>query len=300
LPAPEPKISVVICTYNRENFLRKVLLSLVEQTLNQALYEVLIINNNSTDNTQAVAEEFVQRYKNIKVFNESEQGLSHARNRGWKESKGEIIVFLDDDAVACKDWLESYLEVFENHKPDCAGGRIEIEWETERPKWLSDTFLKFLGHLDLSDTPQALTKPSLFGGNLAIRKEILQEINGFNTDMGRGKSDLAGNEEIELQNRLINSGKTIYYSPNSKIYHFAASSRLKLSWFIKRSYWQGVSDAKMYKFETSLKPNNKFKVTLNILYLLKNIFVNILRRNSDKTISDILNLSRELGYFITN
>jgi len=299
LSASEPKISVVVCTYNRANLLRKALHSLAGQTLDEPLYEVLIINNNSTDNTRIVAEEFVRLNKNFRLLNENKQGLSHARNRGWKEAKGEIIAFLDDDAVACGKWLKSYIDVFESHNPGCAGGKIEIEWEIERPKWLSDHYLKFLGYLDISETAQFLRKPSLYGGNFAIRKSTLKELNGFNTEFGRGKSDLAGNEEIELQNRLINIGKTVYYNPDSIIYHFASSSRLKLSWFIKRSYWQGVSDAKVYNIENTIESNIKFKSAFNLLYLSKNIFINSLRLNEEETVSDLLNISREIGYLIT-
>ena len=274
-------------------------MSLVRQTLDKEKYEVLIINNNSSDKTQVVAEEFALRNKNFRVLKQDKQGLSHARNLGWRESKGDIIIFLDDDAVACKNWVETYMHIFAKHDPGCAGGKIEIEWESKRPKWLSDGMLKFLGYLDLSDAPEFLTKPSLYGGNFAIRKATLQDLDGFNTELGRGKSDLAGNEEIELQKRIITIGKSIYYSPSSIIYHYAPLSRMKFYWFLKRSFWQGVSDAKIFKIENSVSAKKIFSVLYNVFFLCIRITINILKINREGLILNLIDFSRELGFLLT-
>ncbi|MFH1754161.1 MAG: glycosyltransferase family A protein, partial [Candidatus Latescibacterota bacterium] len=98
------KLSVIVCTYNRSPLLVSCLDSLVNQTLPVTNFEIVLVNNNSTDDTQAIAERYAGGHGNIRVINELKQGLSHARNRGWQEAKGKYVAYIDDDAKTLSDW----------------------------------------------------------------------------------------------------------------------------------------------------------------------------------------------------
>ena len=101
------KISVIVCTYNRAYLLKNCLRSLVDQLVETSTFEVIIVNNNATDDTEEVAKSFTEKYPNFRYIIEPNQGLSNARNRGYKEAKGEYVAYIDDDARAYTDWVEN-------------------------------------------------------------------------------------------------------------------------------------------------------------------------------------------------
>lgn len=247
LSANAPHISVVVCTYNRAKYLPGCLDSLVSQTLDSSKYEVIVVNNNSTDCTQEIVEKYAAEHINFRMIVEDSQGLSHARNSGWKEAVGLYVAFLDDDAIACPTWLERILWSFENIMPEpaCVGGEINLMWEAPRPDWLGDEILSNLGRLYHSSVPCYLEQEFLFGGNMAVCKTFLQEIGGFCSQLGRGASDLLGNEELLLQQQLRRNGLLIYYNPDVLVTHIVNKSRICKKWFMKRNFWQGVSAANL-------------------------------------------------------
>ena len=111
------KLSIIICTYNREKFILKSLYSIAHQNADVNIFELIIINNNSTDKTHELILDFIEKNQNIsiKYFIEIEQGLSHARNRGIKESTGDICAFLDDDAIACEEYVINIIYFFNKY-----------------------------------------------------------------------------------------------------------------------------------------------------------------------------------------
>lgn len=117
-----PLITVIICTHNREQFLGSCLKSLYQQTLPQEEYEVLVVDNASTDRTKAVCEEYLPHENFCYIF-EAIPGLSQARNTGWQHGQGRYIAFIDDDATAVPDWLEKILVSFQESElePDWVG-----------------------------------------------------------------------------------------------------------------------------------------------------------------------------------
>ena len=124
------ELSAIICTYNRADYLRKSLASLAEQTLSTDRFEIIVVDNNSNDDTKAVVQEEYAYVPNLRYIFEPVPGLSKARNTGWQNANGKYIAFLDDDAVATLRWAEIYMEVFQNWEPTpgCSGGKAEPIW----------------------------------------------------------------------------------------------------------------------------------------------------------------------------
>src|SRR3990172_1518395 len=232
------KISVVVCTYNRSGLLKDVVRSLQEQDF-EGDSEIIIVDNNSTDNTKNVVEELSTTSPiPIRYFFENKQGLSHARNRGIDEAHGEIVAFIDDDAVAERQWLSSLISAYDDPRVACVGGQIKLLWLSERPEWLVPSMETSLGRLDYGDTIKELKYPQTpFGGNISFRKNIFDRVKKFSTDLGRDAKTLLSNEELELCARLVEEGWIIKYVPNAVIHHKVAPERLEKLWFIHRYYW---------------------------------------------------------------
>jgi glycosyltransferase involved in cell wall biosynthesis len=241
------QISAVICTFNRASYLRKAIQSLVEQTLDVGRYEILVVDNRSTDDTKRVVTEEFSHIANLRYFYEPIQGLSQARNTGWQNATGEYVAYLDDDAIASPQWLETIVAVFETitPKPGGVGGKVEPIWEAPQPSWLDDNFLPFLTIVDWSDVATILDDKRRYiaGANMAFPKSVLALIQGFQVELGRKGNKLLSNEELILLNELKKKGYTIYYDPKILVKHHVVSSRLSQKWFTQRLYWQGVSNA---------------------------------------------------------
>jgi glucosyl-dolichyl phosphate glucuronosyltransferase len=248
------KISAIICTLNRANYLRKALQSLVEQTLDTNEYEILVVDNHSTDETKSVVTEEFSHISNLRYLYEPVLGLSQARNTGWQNAQGKYVAYLDDDAIAYSYWLEKILQVFETMtpQPGCVGGKVQPIWEAEKPHWLPDKLLPYLTVLNWSDVPVTLEgKMYIAGANMVFPKYLLEKIGGFQVSLGRTGGKLLSNEETFLQNQLKNIGYSIYYDPDITVKHHVAASRLTQNWFIKRLYWQGISEASLWTYQES-------------------------------------------------
>ena len=240
-------LSVVVCTYNRSKQLERALASLIDQTLALQDYEIIVVNNASTDGTRDVAVKLAQAAPNLRYVYEPELGLSNARNSGVREARGEIVAFMDDDAAADKAWLAHVAEVFRrgDTRLGCVGGKVLPVWPRSRPAWLSEPMLGFLGLLDYGDEsrPCDFPKEYAIGCNMAFRREfLLSDGQPFDPQLGRRGSNLVGNEEIALQSKVSKQGGIIYYEAKSLVHHFVPEERLTRRWFIRRTFDQGVSD----------------------------------------------------------
>ena len=155
------ELTVAICTYNRERYLPQLFGSILSQTLSSSKFEVLLIDNNSPGNTVEISEDFQKENPEIDFhyFLETNQGLSHARNRAIKESKGKYITFLDDDAFIDDNYLEILLNHF-NDDSDLAaiGGRILLHYESIIPAWENKYLNSLLGYYDKGDEQFYYTK----------------------------------------------------------------------------------------------------------------------------------------------
>lgn len=241
------KLSVIICTYNRDKYIYNVLKSLAENNFSQDLYEIIFINNNSTDTTESACTLFQKDYPTIPFhyFVETKQGLSFARNRGIKESTGEWLIFLDDDAFVGKDYLQNLSNNLKDY-PDAKafGGKILPFFESgTTPTWMSRWSYSWVSALDMGNQVQLFkSKAYPIGANMGIKSSCIQQCGDFNTALGRSKDNLMGGEEKDLFNRLKAIEAPIYYFPNIAVQHAIPEQRTTKEFIAKLALGVGKSE----------------------------------------------------------
>ncbi len=248
----DPLISAIICTHNREQYLGAAIDSLLAQTL--ASYEIIVVDNASTDGSADIVKARLDNSPDscggsrVRYVYEPKLGLSIARNTGANEAKGQILAYLDDDAEASREWLAELVTVFDTQeKVAIAGGKITLIWppQAQPPRWLSDELSGSLGAYDLGDEVAYIQRPSLTprGLNYAVRKQFLQDAGGFDPHLGRVGKNLLSNEEQQLTRIALDQGWQVAYVPTALVAHNVAPARMKPSWFLSRSWWQGISES---------------------------------------------------------
>lgn len=228
-------ISVIICTYNRAALLQTAIQSVCEQSLDQSQYEVLIIDNHSTDTTRLVVEAFFERWPNVRYFFEATQGLAYARNRGWQEAKGEYVAYLDDDGKAPPAWLQVAQQIIEQQAPLEFGGPFLAYYTTPKPSWWRDPY--DANHSGGTERAAGYLPPKLyaFGGNLFLQRAIFRQLGGFDPTFGMRGDKLAYGEESELHERLcaLWPGHRAYFEPTLYVYHLVRPEKLSLWWQLR-------------------------------------------------------------------
>ncbi len=272
------KITVIICTYNRPQLLKKTLQSLVSQSVGKNSFFVLVIDNGYNDSARAIVANYNNQL-NIKYYFENKIGLSQARNRGIKESVTNYVAFIDDDSVADKDWLKNILNDFLNMRPVPAavGGRINVKYESDKPQWINHSLESFLGRFDLGGRKKYLENDGLRGGNMAFVRKVLFEMGGFNTKLGRVGNNLLSNDEELIFQKIRKKNLPVFYNPKILVWHKAHRERLRKKWFYRRYFWQGVSEIIMKnEFNPAKSFFEKYRAILyETLMLMKNIAVNL-------------------------
>lgn len=241
------RFSVIFCTYNREKYIYNAMKSIAEQDFPHQDYEIVLVNNNSTDSTESICNQFREDYPQVgfRYFVETNQGLSYARNRGVAESRGEILVFVDDDATAFDYYLSSIDTLFKEHPAVSAcGGPIVPVYEVEKPKWLSHYTEQLIGGALYEGDKIKPFRNGKYpgGGNSAFRKEIFDKYGLFNVDLGRKGAGLIGAEEKDLYDRLTRGGEQFYYLPQMGIYHYIPQKKLTEEYFKELTYSIGKSE----------------------------------------------------------
>jgi glycosyltransferase involved in cell wall biosynthesis len=237
-----PAISTVICTYNRCALLREALSSLTAQSLPSSQFEVIVVDDGSTDATRAVAAEFADKLP-LTVITQTNSGLSAARNAGWRAARAPLVAYLDDDARAAPDWLERILAAFAA-APEAAvvGGPVHPRWEKPRPAWLPDDLLLFLTIFNLGPHEiRSREVPVFAGASMAMPRTWLEATGGFDQRLGRRGSSLLSHEESAWWERVRDRGGFGLYRPDIVVDHFVPAVRATRTWFRRRLYWEGVS-----------------------------------------------------------
>lgn len=232
-----PRITVAVCTYNRAGLLEECLESLVNQTAAANTFEVIVVNNGSTDQTQRIAQRFASQYSTFHVVVENKQGLSHARNLAFRNARSDWISYIDDDAKAFPNFVERALRTIAIHRFDCFGG-IYVPWyKFGRPKWYRDQWAS-----NQAGKPTRVgIMPHDFasGGVMVIRKNVLEQLHGFSLRLGMIGGKTAYGEETQLQVAMRNSGMTIGFDPQLRVEHLVSKEKLTMSWFFKSAFAAG-------------------------------------------------------------
>jgi glucosyl-dolichyl phosphate glucuronosyltransferase len=261
------EISALVATYNRAHYLRKALQSLIDQSLPQTRYEIIVVDNGSNDETRDVVAAF-ESAGNVRYFYEPVTGVSRARNTGWRNAQGEYVAFLDDDGVASRDWLENLLAAFRECRPTpgMVGGRIEGIWEAPKPDWLSDKMLGTLGIINWGSERTVLQdRVWLPLGNMATPASLLERTGGFREDLDRQGTKLRGNGEVYFGIQLKSLGFNLVYDPQVLMYHHVMAAKLTQAYFRNWFYWQGLSNAVMMNIEAPLSRLARVRISANKL-----------------------------------
>jgi glycosyltransferase involved in cell wall biosynthesis len=224
-------VSVALCTYNRCRVLHDAIESVLSQQPTSVRYELIVVDNNSTDDTKRVVDRFVTRgCSNLRYVFESQQGLSYARNRAVSVARAPLLAFTDDDIRVDPHWIATIKRTFDSH-PDAAwiGGKVLPTWAGVPPKWLTTEHWSPLAVQDHGDVPFYITSERqlcLIGANLAIRKSVLEASGGFQPDLQRVADSVGSMEDHELQIRMWKADRRGFYMPDLVVMSDVAPDRL--------------------------------------------------------------------------
>ena len=239
-------ITVIVCTYNRHETLVKTLESIAALKIPESMaWEVLVVDNNSTDKTREAIESFCCKDPaRFTYLFEQQQGLSHARNTAIRAARGDILAFTDDDAIVEPDWLINLTSALYDGEWVGAGGRIIPVWPRALPSWLSTNDPFTMGAFvafDLGTQAGRLTHPP-YGANMAFRRHVFEKYGDFRVDLGRTGTNLQGREDIEFANRLLANGERLRYEPGAVVHHPVPEWRMERRYVLRWSYWYGRSE----------------------------------------------------------
>lgn len=240
------KVSVVCCTYDEAmyNAFCDTADSILGQTYPDIEFVVVV------DGTEAVFEQVRQDYADeedvVLHCNDENRGLSASRNVGWELASGDVVAFIDDDAVADEQWIETLVEVYENRDVVSVGGQMVPNWVAGRPLYLPEEFYWLVGvtHKGFADGPQEVRNTN--GSNISFRRDVLATLGGFDESLGRkGKGQIQA-EETELCVRMRHeTGQGTWYEPKAKVAHKVFEYRTRPEFLLRRAFWQGYSKRRM-------------------------------------------------------
>jgi len=233
-----PFVTVAIGTYKRAHWLREALAFITRQDYPLDRWEIVIVDNNSPDDTRAVVESFSGAPQPPKYFLETNQGSSFARNRALKEMapNGDIVLFTDDDVLGKTDWLRQMIEpLLRPGNENLAGvcGETIPHFPDGLPAWLEGQFRPFgyrtdIGPLKRNQLPST--------ANVALRRTVLDKVGWFRTDLGRLPNRLTAGEDNDLMRRILDAGFTFWFNPHADLLHVVPGSRLTFKYACKLQY----------------------------------------------------------------
>jgi glycosyltransferase involved in cell wall biosynthesis len=238
-------ISIIICTYNRCDSLRRTLDSLAAlQSPPDVCYELLVVDNNSSDGTRVVVESYTSKFLcPVRYMFEPTPGLSHARNTALRLAHGEILAWTDDDVLVDPDWLAAIHAAFSDSQVACIGGKVLPLWAVPPPPWLSPKNYAAIVAIDLGDEPIVLQSDRIVGANFAVRAEMFRRYGSFRPDFGATPTNVGSAEDLEFVSRLISGGEKVLYQPDMVVQHQVPKSRMIASYHFRRHYDEGKHDA---------------------------------------------------------
>lgn len=293
--------SIIICTYNRCESLARTLESAYAMKVPDSIrWELLVVDNNSRDGTRKTIRDFRNRCNAglpPKYILEENQGLSHARNRGIREARGNIIAFTDDDVEVDSDWLTNIVREFSRAEASCVSGRILPIWEGAKPDWLGEDLYHHIALLNLGEERRRLSSPTAWGANLSYKADVFRKYGLFDTSIGHTGGKLYGGEEVEFNRNLLKAGENIIYCPDILVRHHISKGRMQKSYFRKWSFDKGELKGIQ---EGEYAKRNLYGIPL---YMIRELPGVILRscirqiRNPEDRLREQMELAARFGYF---
>lgn len=246
------RLSVIICTWNRAASLKETLASIDQCVVPSSLsWEVLIVDNNSSDNTREICAAFEQRNpERYRYLFEKRQGKSFALNTAIDNARGEILVFTDDDVTIDKHWLAETAKIYDEHSCIGVGGKIVDTWTGKKPDWLQLDgpygLMTVIVSFDHGDEVCELETPP-FGANMSLKKAVFQKYGKFRTDLGPTKGSEIRGEDVEFCRRLLRAGEKILYAPKAVVFHPVPENRISKRYF---QDWYHAYGQSMARIET--------------------------------------------------
>jgi glycosyltransferase involved in cell wall biosynthesis len=254
--SPVPDVTVLICTFNRAVRLSETLDTLAEADISSGLrWEVIVVDNNSTDRTRAIVESRAASYPApLRYLFEPRQGKSNALNTGIAASRARVIAFTDDDVRLPPGWLEAAARpLFEREDIDYTGGPVRPIWEAPKPGWLDED-----GNLGgtiavKNHGPEPFVfeeqRKTPLGVNMAVKRSLVDRIGGFRPDLGRRGRSLLGQEQAEFFCRARAAGARGLYVPEMTLEHHVPAARLTRGYFRRWWFWKGISHARLHRLQ---------------------------------------------------
>lgn len=236
------RVSVVICTYKLSNYehLQEAIESVLDQDYENT--EVIVIVDGNNKLHDKISKEYSSFEKFLLHNNESNQGLSQSRNTGVNISTGEIIAFLDDDAVAEETWIEELVRTYRRRDALAAGGKMVPQWIAGKPHYLPAEFYWLVGVTHRGFPTEECEVRNTFGSNISFKRRVFQSIGGFDADLGRHGGRQIQGEETEFAARMYAAfGERVWYNPAAVVEHKVFQYRTDPIWLTKRAFWQGYS-----------------------------------------------------------
>jgi len=260
-----PGLSIVVCTYNRQKFIYNCLECLALQTLDPGSFEVVFVDNNSTDKSAEIIKKFIASHPQLPfryVF-EANKGLSFARNRGIAEARFDIVTFIDDDAEAEPEFAQTILSFMQAH-PEVAGagGKVIPKYsENAEPKWMSKYLAGYVAKSDHGQTERQYEGEMKYptGCNMTYRKEILLKAGGFNNKLTFRSDD----KQIYYAVKPLSD--KVFYLPQAVVYHNIDAERLEFASF-KKLFMKTGSDERI---RVKTEGNDVAVVKKMVEYMLK-------------------------------
>ena len=247
-------ISVVIPTRNRAELLSATLTSISGQTLSSDLFEVLVVDNGSTDETRAVTLKFQENVSNCRYIFAPVPGLHEGRHKGMREAQYDVLVFADDDIEAKPDWLSSYYELFQDPTVAMAGGNNLPLYMRKPPAWITELWdgseksgirqIPQFSVLEMEGAAQPHNPHLVWGCNFAVRKGVVIQAGGFHPDgMPRDLIHLRGDGETHISNYVKENNLVCMFHPEATVFHKVTESRMTFRYFYERGFGQGISNS---------------------------------------------------------
>lgn len=251
-----PLISVIICTYNRADLLRHSLEAVCNQSLERSDYEIIVVDNNSKDNTREVVEEFCSRYPGIRYSFEGKQGLSHARNHGWHLAEGRYVAYTDDDSEVPPEWLSLAKEIITRFEPAAFGGPIRGIPGPTRQKWFKDDYLN---QCSIREARFLISESEeygqIIGMNMFFRCDLIHKVGGFDPRLGMTGDTLAYGEETAFLEAITKlPGEKMYFDPRLYVCDIKRPEKLLWTYALRAAFGAGRTS---YRKRAMAKPADR-------------------------------------------